>query len=118
MRTVAIAFLLSASVASAQTAAPSHMLPLSIGRPHLCNDRSTPADVNVPTGPSVVSFVVTVDGEVKDPQITKSSGNAELDARATKCVLEWRYKPAQQDGQPVEAMTSSSIFWKIRGLNL
>jgi protein TonB len=80
-------------------------------------DQSKPADLNVPTGPTVISFVVTVDGEVKDPQILQSSGNAELDARAAKCALDWRYQPAQQDGQPVDAMTKASIFWRIRGLN-
>jgi TonB family protein len=93
------------------------VLPISVGRPHVCHDQSKPADLNSPTGPTVISYVVTADGEVKDPQIAKSSGNAELDVRATKCVLDWRYKPAQQNGQPVDAMTSATIMWNIAGFN-
>ena len=111
---IACGFLLVAGAASAQSGTPT--TPISAGPPHVC-DQAKPADINIPTGPTVLSFTVTAEGEVKDPKIAKSSGNTELDARASKCVLDWRYRPAAQNGQPVDTQSSATITWHIPELN-
>jgi protein TonB len=57
------------------------------------------------TGTVTLRVLVDVDGRPIDVQIERSSGHRVLDAAARKQVLaKWRFKPAMQDGQRVQAI--------------
>lgn len=57
------------------------------------------------TGTVMLRVLVGVDGKPIDVQIERSSGHRVLDAAAKKQVLaKWRFKPAMQDGQLVQAI--------------
>jgi len=63
----------------------------------------------------VVLLVVTVaiDGSVRDPRILKGLGYG-LDEEAVKSVLQWRYKPARNKGQPVDSQVTISFGFTYR----
>jgi protein TonB len=57
------------------------------------------------TGTVMLRVLVDVDGQPIDVQIERSSGHRVLDAAAKKQVLaKWRFKPAMQHGQAVQAI--------------
>lgn len=61
-------------------------------------------------------FRVTVgaDGRVIDCQVTSSSGHADLDqATCANVTRRARFKPAMQDGQPVQGSYSNRVRWVI-----
>ena len=61
-------------------------------------------------------FRVTVgaDGRVIDCQVTSSSGHADLDqATCANVSRRARFKPAMQDGQPVQGSYSNRVRWVI-----
>lgn len=61
-------------------------------------------------------FRVTVgaDGRVVDCQVTSSSGHADLDqATCQNVTRRARFKPAMEDGQPVQGSYSNRIRWVI-----
>jgi protein TonB len=61
-------------------------------------------------------FRVTVgaDGRVVDCQVTSSSGHADLDqATCQNVTRRARFKPALQDGQPVQSSYSNRVRWVI-----
>lgn len=64
----------------------------------------------------VTGFRVTVgaDGRVVDCSITSSSGSPDLDATTCQMVTRRaRFKPALQDGSPVQGTYSNKIRWEI-----
>lgn len=63
----------------------------------------------------VVSLSVTVapDGSVHNPRILKGLGYG-LDEEAIKSVLQWRYKPARKNGQPIESQVTISVGFTYR----
>ncbi len=62
-----------------------------------------------------VTFTITTDGTVRDPQVSASSGFAELDAAALCTVARWRYAPVLKDGQPVETSLTKNVTFKLAG---
>ena len=57
------------------------------------------------TGTVTLRVLVGVDGKPVDVQIERSSGHRVLDVAARRQVLaKWRFKPAMQDGQVVQAI--------------
>jgi len=64
----------------------------------------------------VTGFRLTVgpDGRVIDCTVTSSSGSPELDDATCKLVSRRaRFKPAMQDGQPVQSSYSNRIRWQL-----
>jgi protein TonB len=53
------------------------------------------------TGRVVIRVVVDVDGWVTAASLHRSCGIAALDDSALAAVRQWRFRPAQKDGQPV-----------------
>lgn len=89
--------------------------PVSIGRPHVCGGNYYP-EVSVrlnEEGTATASFKVMTDGSVSNVTIAKSSGSDRLDAATITCVGHWRYKPATQDGNPVETPWQAAVQWKL-----
>lgn len=66
------------------------------------------------TGSTRVRFKITERGRVRDQGIVISSGNADLDAAALKCVTHWRYIPAIKDNKPVEVPWEAIIKWEFK----
>ncbi len=55
----------------------------------------------------LLKMTVTVDGTPADVEMTKSSGNDCIDARAVEAVQRYRFKPAMRDG---EAIASKAVI--------
>lgn len=53
-------------------------------------------------------------GIVRDSQISRSSGNALLDAAALKVIAVYRFSPALNHGEPVAAWIFYSITFRVR----
>jgi protein TonB len=62
-------------------------------------------------GTTRLQLTVAADGSVKDTEVEQSSGNDELDKAAMNCAKSWHYKPAMQNGRPVEALTQADVIW-------
>lgn len=66
------------------------------------------------TGTVTLRVLVDVDGKPIDVQIERSSGHRVLDAAAKRQVLaKWRFKPAMQDGQAVQAIGVIPVDFKL-----
>ncbi|MDB5704928.1 MAG: hypothetical protein JWN66_2044 [Sphingomonas bacterium] len=62
-----------------------------------------------------VRYTVAVTGRVTDCIVTRSSGNAELDATTCRLIQErFRYRPSKdEDGDPVESIIVENHSWVI-----
>jgi protein TonB len=88
--------------------------PVSIGRPHSCLQNYPPMSQKLgEEGTTKLSFHIMTDGSVTNVAVAGSSGSERLDSAAVTCVGHWRYKPATQDGQAVEAPWLANVVWKI-----
>jgi periplasmic protein TonB len=68
---------------------------------------------NEETGTVTMSFLISVDGRVKESTITKGSGFRDLD-RAAKAALEkCTFRPATIDGKPVEQWSPVQYVWQL-----
>jgi protein TonB len=68
---------------------------------------------NEETGKSVISFMIGVDGSVKASKITQSSGFRDLDKAALVALGKCRFKPAIENGQPVESWLPVEYVWQL-----
>jgi protein TonB len=68
---------------------------------------------NEETGTSTISFLIAVDGSVKDSKITKSSGFRDLDKAAVAALSKCRFKPATENGQAVETWSPVAYVWNL-----
>ncbi|MGD0142851.1 MAG: energy transducer TonB [Rhizomicrobium sp.] len=91
--------------------------PASIGRPHTCGQRYYPpiaVRLNQ-EGTTTLAFKITADGAVTDLTIAESSGHDSLDQAALTCAQSWQYKPAIQNGAPIEVPWKASVKWSLTG---
>lgn len=66
------------------------------------------------TGTTGFRVTVGTDGRVVDCQVTSSSGHADLDqATCQNVARRARFRPAMQDGQPVQGTYSNRVRWVI-----
>jgi TonB family protein len=62
----------------------------------------------------MLSFVISPTGDVTEPMIEDSSGVEDFERAALRAVEKWKYKPATQDGEPVEqAMVKTRIYFQL-----
>jgi protein TonB len=94
---------------------PQISSPASIGRPHVCGDKYyPPVSMRLnEEGTTLLSFKILTDGSITDITVAKSSGHDRLDQAAITCAGSWRYKPATQNGQPVEVPWQTQVQWKL-----
>lgn len=71
--------------------------------------RTTQTLVNTQGGTVLMDGVVTVDGTLAAPTVTRSSGSAELDSAALRIAQVMRFSPAQIDGAAVQATTAFPV---------
>src|ERR1022692_671615 len=62
-------------------------------------------------GPVLVQIVVNADGEVTDPHVTKKVGMG-LDEEAIAAALQWKFRPATKDGQPVAVFAQIEVNFR------
>lgn len=62
-----------------------------------------------------ILVVVGRRGEITEARVSQSSGNSDLDAVALENVRQcWKFAPAIQNGQPVEARLTFSIVFRLQ----
>ncbi len=65
-------------------------------------------------GTVTLSFLVGVDGKVKDSAIAKSSGFEALDVEARTAIAKCSFKPATVAGKPVEDWMKMQYVWTLK----
>ncbi len=92
--------------------------PASIGAPHECpQDRwYPPLAIRLnQEGTTTLAFHITTDGSISDVTVAESSGYNSLDEAAVHCAsASWHYKPAMQEGHPVEVPWKAIVKWQLR----
>jgi protein TonB len=53
-------------------------------------------------GRTVLAVVVDSEGKVTRVGIAESSGREDFDAAAREALVQWKFRPAERDGEPVE----------------
>jgi periplasmic protein TonB len=91
---------------------PPFTSPSYTGKPHVCLE-FYPAEARAAhiEGMTVLAFLITVDGAVKDVTIKKLSGNTALDQAAVTCASAWHYNPPLDRGKPVEVRWEATVKW-------
>jgi len=88
--------------------------PVPTGAPHYCKQHYPQHALdNEIEGRVGLNVTITNDGNIANPVVTETSGNAELDAAAVACVLGWKYQPAQQDDKPVPLGGTVHVYWRL-----
>ena len=65
-------------------------------------------------GTVMVRVEVGVDGLPTSVEVAQRSGSRDLDRAAVNAVRQWRFQPAQRDGQPVPGAVTVPIDFKMR----
>lgn len=66
-------------------------------------------------GVTGIRVTIGVDGRVSSCAVTRSSGFTRLDERACQIAQRrWRFKPATDNGQPVEATIARNYRWQLK----
>jgi protein TonB len=65
------------------------------------------------TGTVHLKIVVGLTGRVETALVVRSSGDARLDAAATRSALRWRYRPARRDGEPVPSVVYAAVEFSL-----
>ncbi len=65
-------------------------------------------------GTVMVRVEVGVDGLPTSVEVAQRSGSRDLDRAALAAVRQWRFQPAQRDGQPVPGAVTVPIDFKMR----
>ncbi len=105
--------LLALSIAATGAAAPSTP-PVPI-TPHEVTAADYPVD-SLPAqevGTARVDYLVGIDGTVSEPMVTQSSGSPRLDQAAITIVSRWRFRPATENGRPVEARLFANVVFRL-----
>jgi TonB family protein len=64
-------------------------------------------------GNVLLSIIVTAEGTVRDPQVTRSL-DKDLDKNAMECVKKWKFEPATKDGKPVATHVAVEVTFHIQ----
>jgi len=64
-------------------------------------------------GTVLLSIIVTADGTVRDPQVTRSL-DKDLDKNAVECVKKWKFEPATRDGKSVATHVAVEVSFHVQ----
>jgi protein TonB len=65
------------------------------------------------TGTVTLSFLINKDGQVEDSKVMKSSGFVPLDIAARAGIARCHFKPATEDGKPVQSWMNMQYVWTL-----
>jgi len=65
-------------------------------------------------GVVTVSFIITKEGQVRDPHVVEATPENIFDKAALKAILKWKFKPKVVDGKPVERQAQQEIEFKLQ----
>lgn len=82
--------------------------PLSMPNPEY-TDKARKKKLN---GTVVVAMIVTPEGKVLDPKVTKSL-DKDLDKQALAAVRTWKFEPATKDGIPVAVHVKVEVDFRL-----
>jgi protein TonB len=106
------------SIQTVQKAPPTQQAvsaPASIGARHTCERFYPPISTRLQEqGTTTLSFHIDASGGVKDITVSQSSGSDHLDQAAVTCAATWHYRPAIQNGTPVEVPWQTAVRWQLR----
>jgi len=85
------------------------------GLPHTCGNYPRAEWAQGIEGSTTLHFHIMVDGSVSDITVAQSSGNDHLDEAAVQCARHWSYRPALQNGAPVEVGWMATVTWRKLG---
>lgn len=71
------------------------------------------AQLNGEEGSVLVNAYVRPNGRVSKIKVAQSSGFADLDNAAVQSVLNWRFVPAMQDGDPISDWTAVKVVYQL-----
>ena len=66
------------------------------------------------TGKVTLAFEIGVDGKVVESKVENSSGHADLDEAARTAIGLCTFKPATQDGKPVQEWMKMQYVWTLK----
>lgn len=64
-------------------------------------------------GAVLLELAIGTDGRVMAVQVVRSSGSPILDEAARRAALDWRFRPARQDGVPVPATARTTVHFRL-----
>lgn len=64
-------------------------------------------------GTVLLSIIVTPEGTVRDPQVTRSL-DKDLDKNALECVKKWKFEPSTKDGKPVATHIAVEVSYHVQ----
>jgi TonB family protein len=102
--------------AAASAGAPDASAPASVGAPHMCSQDQYPVAAMQAgvEGTALLSFNIDPHGNVSNVSVARSSGNRDLDDVSIACVLQWHYRPAMQNGAPVQIPWQAAVKWEMQ----
>lgn len=114
----------NSGAAQAKAGAGSGLQGITLNGDAAGDSKPTPAYQPKPTYPDfarrlghegrvVIRIQVLSSGAVGTASIERSSGYAVLDEAALATIKRWRFRPAQQAGQPVDAILNVPITFKL-----
>jgi protein TonB len=114
MKRAIVATICLSQAAWAQSPPPPPVSAFSIGKPHAClQDYPVDAIIADEQGTTRIGFRITTGGTVIDIHVLQSSGSKSLDDAAVICASSWRYRPAMQNGEPVEVPWMAQVKWVL-----
>lgn len=109
---IAAVFFSVTSIAFAEDRLPH----LDTSRPHALPGYPDQARREGKTGTTIIAVHVNELGKPFDVRTEKSSGSDELDNAAVFAVKQWRYVPAEYDGEPVDGWTAVGFGFSPDGV--
>ncbi|MFZ5634967.1 MAG: energy transducer TonB [Pseudomonadota bacterium] len=88
-------------------------VPVPISRP--APAYPTEAMRNNETGTVLLQITVDASGDPQEVRVKRSSRSRALDRAAAQAARRWKFRPAQQDGRPVEASVEVPITFTLEG---
>lgn len=99
--------------AAAPPAAPTELKPIQ--RTHTIPPYPTISQRLGEQGTSQLQVAISIEGNVTECKVIKSSGSERLDTAACAYVQgHWRWQPPTSEGKPVAVSTDVSVVWNLK----
>ena len=103
---------LAAPTGSKQTVLSGHELMPLVRVPPRYPGRAARLQIE---GSVTVEFTITTDGSVADPAVIESDPPRVFDKAALQAIVQWKFKPREENGQAIESRASQRIEFALGG---